>query len=96
MKKAFLKISQNSQGKTCARVSFLIKLQASAYNFIKKETLAQVFSCEFREIFKKPILIEQPWWLLLKLLLAQKLLRFHKLHSEKSFDQNFSTFDDVL
>ena len=69
MKKVFLKISQNSQGKTCARVSFLIKLQASAYNFIKKETLAQVFSCEFREILKKPILIEQPWWLLLKLLL---------------------------
>ena len=52
VKKAFLKISQNSQGKTCARVSFLIKLQASACNFIKKETLAQVFSCEFREIFK--------------------------------------------
>ena len=24
-----------------------------AYNFIKKETLAQVFSCEFWEIFKK-------------------------------------------
>ena len=46
----FLKISQNSQENTCARVSFLIKLQAC--NFIKKETLAQVFSCEFQEIFK--------------------------------------------
>ena len=30
----------------------LIKLQASAFNFIKKETLAQVSSCEFCEIFK--------------------------------------------
>ena len=43
----FLEISQNSQENTCARVSFLIKLQA---NFIKKEILAQVFSCEIREI----------------------------------------------
>ena len=32
--------------------SFLIQLQASAYNFIKKETVAQVFSSEFREILK--------------------------------------------
>ena len=35
---------------TCARVSFLIKLQAC--NFIKKETLTQLFSCEFCEIYK--------------------------------------------
>ena len=28
MKKVFLEISQNSQGNTCARVLFLIKLQA--------------------------------------------------------------------
>ena len=28
VKKVFLEISQNSQEKTCARVSFLIKLQA--------------------------------------------------------------------
>ena len=29
--KVFLEISQNSQGNTCARVSFLIKLQAKVY-----------------------------------------------------------------
>ena len=29
VKKAFLEISQNSQENTCARVSFLIKLQAA-------------------------------------------------------------------
>ena len=29
IEKAFLEISQNSQENTCARVSFLIKLQAS-------------------------------------------------------------------
>ena len=49
----FLEISQNSEENTCARVSFLIKLEAEFCNFIKKETLAQVFSCEFCEIFKK-------------------------------------------
>ena len=38
----FLEISQNSQENTCAQ----------ACNFIKKETLAQVFSCEFCEISK--------------------------------------------
>ena len=35
VKKLFLQISQNSQKNTCARVSFLKKLQASACNFIK-------------------------------------------------------------
>ena len=47
VKKVFLEISQNSQENTCVIVSFLIKLQAWACNFIKKETLALVFSCEF-------------------------------------------------
>ena len=46
LKKVFLQISQNSQENTCARVSFLIKFQK------KKETLAQIFSCEFCEISK--------------------------------------------
>ena len=30
-------------------------------NFIKKETLAQVFSCEFCEIFKSTFSIEHLW-----------------------------------
>ena len=51
-KKVFLEISQNSQESTCARVSFLIKLKAQACNFIEKETLTQVFSCEFCGISK--------------------------------------------
>ena len=33
LKKMFLEISQNSQGNTCARVSFLIKLQASGLSY---------------------------------------------------------------
>ena len=50
----FLEISQNLQENTCPRASFLIKLQAQAQacNFTKKETLVQVFSCEFFEISK--------------------------------------------
>ena len=37
---------------------FLIKLQASACTFIDKETLAQVFSCEFCEIYKNTFFTE--------------------------------------
>ena len=57
----FVKISQNSQERTCAHVpeSLLIKLQASIYNFIKNETLAQVFSCEFCQNFKNTLSTEK-------------------------------------
>ena len=48
--KAFLKISQISQENTCVEVSFLIKLQD--YNFIRKETHAQVVSFGYFEIVK--------------------------------------------
>ena len=57
-KKLFLKISQNSQKNTSARVSFLIKLQASELQLYKKETLALVFSWEFCEIFKNTFFTE--------------------------------------
>ena len=59
----FLEISQNSQENTCARVSFLTKLQAcrpEACNFIKKETLTQVFSCEICEISTNTFLHRTP------------------------------------
>ena len=52
-KKAFLEILQISQENPCARVSFLIELRAEVCNLIKKETLTQVFFCEFCEISKK-------------------------------------------
>ena len=50
----FIEISQNSQENTRARVSFLIKLKALGLQFIKKETLAQVFSYNFCKISKIP------------------------------------------
>ena len=71
LKNVFLKISQNILENTCTRVSSLITLQDSglqAYRpatlLKKRETLAQVFSCEFREIFKNTIFTEYLWWLL--------------------------------
>ena len=59
-KKVFLKFSQNSQENTCARASFLIKLQAEICNLISKETLAQLLSCEFCEIFKNTFFYRKP------------------------------------
>ena len=53
--KMFLEISQNSQENTRA---FLMKPEAC--NFIKKETLSQVFSCEFCEISKKHLFYRTP------------------------------------
>ena len=51
MKKLFLEISQNSQENTYARASC---------NFIKKETLTQLFSCEFYEISKNTFFYKIP------------------------------------
>ena len=53
VKNVFLKILLNWQEYTCARVPFLIKLQAY---FIKK----RLFSCEFCEIFKNTFFTEHP------------------------------------
>ena len=65
-KKVFLEIWQNSQENIGATVSYLIKLQT--WGFIKKDTVAQVFSCEICEISKNTfIFIEQLRWLLLNI-----------------------------
>ena len=62
---SFLKIilwteTQLNNNVTCWKV-----LKLSIANFIKKETLAEVFSCEFCEIFKKTFFTKQLRWLLL-------------------------------
>ena len=57
----FLEILQKSQENTYARVTFLIELQAEACNFIKEDTLAQVFSCEFCEIPQNTFFTEHLW-----------------------------------
>ena len=53
--KLFFKIPQNSYENTGVRVSFLIKTEPKACNIIKKETLAQVFFCEFYESFENTL-----------------------------------------
>ena len=40
----------------CQSLFFLTKLQTDTCNFIKKDTLAQVFSCEFCKIYKTTFL----------------------------------------
>ena len=54
----FLEISESAQENTFARVSFLIKLQALACDFIKKETLSQMFSFNFCKISKNTFFTE--------------------------------------
>ena len=54
----FLEISQNSQEHTCTRVSCC---WPQACNFIKKETLAQVFPCEFSKSFLRIPFNRTPW-----------------------------------
>ena len=51
-KKCALKNFAKFTGKHLCQNLFLLKSQAEVYNFIKKETLTQVFSHKFCEIFK--------------------------------------------
>ena len=60
-KKGVLKKFAKYTGKRLYQSLFSDKV---AY-FLKKETLAQAFSCEFCEIFKNCFFIEHLWWLLL-------------------------------
>ena len=62
----FLEISQNLQENTCARVSFLIKLQASGLQFsLKKRLWHSCFPMNFVKFLRTPFFIEYLWWLLL-------------------------------
>ena len=60
-KKGVLRDFAKSAGeRLCHRVSFLVQLQASACSFIRKETLPQVFSCEFYKISKNTFRYRTP------------------------------------
>ena len=48
-------------GKHLCQSLFFNKVAGLACNFIKKETLAQVFSCEFCEISKNTFFTEHLW-----------------------------------
>ena len=54
------KIQQYWQESTCAWVSFL-SCRSQVYNLIKKETLAQRFSCKFLKMFKNTFFPDHFW-----------------------------------
>ena len=88
----FLIISQNSQEKTCARISFLIKLQALVCTFIKIESLAQVFSYEFRETFKNTVFYRT---LPVAASARQKLVKFSEIFWSEIFSDVFRTLSSI-
>ena len=66
VKKVFLLISQNSQENTCARVSFLIKLQTRGLQLYQKKRIwHSCFPVNFAKFLKTPFLREHLRWLLL-------------------------------
>ena len=60
-KKVFLKISQNSQENACVSLFFNKVAGLRPATLWKKQTLAQVLSCEFCEIFKNAFFTEHLW-----------------------------------
>ena len=88
MKKMVLEILQNSQENTFAWVSFLIKLQA-------KESLAQVFSCEFCEIFKNtffyrtPLVAASIYWCVICIFIWSFWYIFNFRLGTYSYDRNY-------
>ena len=64
IKKVFLEILQNSQENTCARVSFLIKLQGPAA-LLKKRLWHRCFPVNFAKFLRTLFFTEHLQWLLL-------------------------------
>ena len=89
-KKGILKNFTQFTGKHLCQSLFLIQLQAEACNVIKIETLAQVFSCGFYEIFKNTYSIEHLWCLLLHLRKTQinAASLFYSKHQEKHWHKS--------
>ena len=79
VKKGVLKNFAKLTGKHLCQSLFLNKVAGRACNFIKKESLAQVFSCEFCEFFKNTFFTEH-----LRVTASET-----ELLSELSFSWNF-------
>ena len=62
-----------------------------AFNFIKKETLAQIFSCEFCEIFQNAFLYKHLRWLLL-MFITFLTGKSRRGFAEKSWFKSYRTF----
>ena len=61
LKKGVLRNFAKLTGKHLCQSLFFNKVAGAACNFIKKETLSQVFSCEFCDISKNTSLTEHLW-----------------------------------
>ena len=57
-KKVFLDILQNSQENSCARVSFLIKLQTRPATLLKKRLWHRCFPVNFAKFLRAPFLTD--------------------------------------
>ena len=71
-------------------------LRPQACNFIKKETLTQVFSCEFCEISKNTLFTENLWWLLLMLVAMTIFCFFYKRPVWQTLDWENSIFISLV
>ena len=67
MKKVFLKISQNSQENTCARVFFNKVSVLRPATLLKKKHWHRCFPMNFGKFLRTPFFIEYLWWLLLEM-----------------------------
>ena len=69
LKNILRKLRSNLQEvpESCARVSFLIKLQMTPTTLLKKKIWHRSFSVSFRKFLRTPFLIDHLWWLLLKI-----------------------------
>ena len=76
VKKGVLRNFAKFTGKYLCQGLFFKKVAGAACNFIKKETLAQVFSCEFCEISKNIFFTEQ-------LRTTTSQLKYEKYHCMK-------------
>ena len=74
-KESVLKNFTKFTGKHLCQILFFSKVQ-----LLKRETLAQVFSCEFCEIFKNTFFIEHLQWLLLTIQISITLKLHYNLH----------------
>ena len=95
MKKVFLESSKNSQKNTCARVSFLIKQQTLACNFIKKRLWQRCFPVNFVKFLRTPFLQNTSGRLLLEMFSvkqqAQACNFTKKIYHHRCFPVNFHT-----
>ena len=93
LRKGVLRNFPRFTGKYLCQSLFLSKLQTSACNFIKKETVAQMFFCEFCEIPNKTFLQHVSGRLLLEVFYSRFkfkcsfLFRSFQHGSSSSFDK---------